>query len=392
MGRDVLKRISILGSTGSIGTQTLEVIRQNPSKFQVEALSAGRNIELLSKQILEFKPVVVGILSNDDYETVKSFIKKHHLKTDIVVGDKGLIQISKESHHTFLVIAVTGTASLLPTYETMKRGIPVGIACKEVLVAAGQIIMELANKNKVPIIPIDSEHAALKQCLSGINEDIDLVSQLILTASGGPFWNRPKETFCHITREEALRHPNWTMGSKITIDSATLMNKGLEVIEAHYLFNCPYDKLNVYIHPQSIVHSLVEFIDGNLLAQMGMPDMRFPIQYALSYPDKWPHKWPKMGLEQLQNLQFLEPENDKFPLLKAAFDAGRQGGTAPAVLNAANEACVQLFLEDKISFNDITSRVIETVASWTHMTDPTLEDIVATDKSVKEQMLYAKNY
>ena len=279
-----------------------------------------------------------------------------------------------------------GTTSLKPTVEAIKHGTHIGLACKEVFVAAGDIVTKHAKKHNVTILPIDSEHAALKQCLAGVNEDMSTVSKLILTASGGPFWNRDPKSFASITLDEALKHPNWSMGQKITIDSATLMNKGLEVIEAHHFFSLPYNQIDVIIHPKSIIHALVEFSDGTMLSQMGLPDMRFPIQYALTYPEKLANPWPKTNLASLGAIEFFEPNLKTFPLLQLAYDTGQLGGTYPAVLNAANEAVVAAFLNKKLAFVDIPKAVQTVVESTTHISHPTLDDIIALDTEIKEKI------
>jgi 1-deoxy-D-xylulose-5-phosphate reductoisomerase len=378
-----MKKISILGSTGSIGTQSLDVIRAFPDDFQIVGLSAGKNIRLLCEQIVEFKPKAICIGDDTQLELVKECINNNQLDTEIYTGKDGLEQIAIYGGIDLLLVAIVGTASLLPTYCAINKGITIGLACKEVLVAAGSLIMNLAKEKNVSILPVDSEHAALKQCLSGINEDVKQIDKLILTASGGPFWNFPKEQFGQITLEDALKHPNWVMGAKITIDSATLMNKGLEVIEAHHLFDVDMSNIDVVIHPQSIIHSAVEFVDGTMLAQMSMPDMRFPIQYVLKYPEKCANSWPKVDLAQLAFLQFEKPDFDKFPLLKMAYDAGTKGGTWPVVLNAANERAVRLFLEKKIGFLDIQKVVKDSLNSFDHYQQPSLADIVSIDFSVK---------
>lgn len=381
-----IKSVSILGSTGSIGCQSLEVIRAFPERFRLVGLSAGSNIILLQEQVLIFRPQIICVLTQGDAERMRDFCSAHSLLTQVVWGDSGLLELSVFGDPDLLVVAIVGTAALMPTVHAIRQGISIGLACKEILVAAGDYVMALAREKGVSILPIDSEHAAIKQCLAGILEDEKQVSKLVLTASGGPFWNRSLETFSDITRGEALQHPNWTMGSKITIDSATMMNKGLEVIEAHHLFGIDYDRLDVIIHPTSIVHSLVEFSDGTFLAQMGLPDMRFPIQYVLTYPEKLPNPWPKMQLSELKVLAFHAPDFEKFPLLQMAFDAGRQGGAAPLVMNAANEVAVRLFLDEKIKFLDIANLVRDTVARLGQEQCPSFEDIVALDHRVREEV------
>ncbi len=382
-----MKRISILGSTGSIGIQTLQIVAAFPEKFSVVGLAAGQNIDLLKQQVLAFKPQAVSVREPLHFEEMTKFVQAHHLKTEVHTGAAGLVHIATLPQNQLLVVAIVGTASLLPTYKAIEKKIPIGLACKEILVSAGQLIMDLARKNNVPILPIDSEHAALKQCLSGIHEDPKQIYKLILTASGGPFRTFSVEQLQTVTKAQALNHPKWSMGPKITIDSSTLMNKGLEVIEAHHLFNIPYDSIDVVIHPQSIVHSAVEFVDGTVLAQMGMPDMRFPIQYVLTYPDKWSNPWPKMDLKTLGRLDFSSPNREVFPLLDFAYFCGKKGGTWSAVMNAANEAAVQLFLTDKLPYADIVKTVITVTQSFPHTAHPGLDDIVHIDREVKEKLL-----
>ena len=380
-----MKKISILGSTGSIGQQSLEIVRAFSDQFEITGLSAATNITLLQDQILEFLPQFACISDPTLFPHLDDFIKKHALPTTPLMGEPGLKEICSQPQD-ILVMAIVGTAGLYPTTIALNHGTTIALACKEVLVAAGPQIMGLAQDKAVAIIPIDSEHAALKQCLAGIQEDPSQVSRLILTASGGPFWNTPRDQFFAITKESALKHPNWEMGGKITIDSATMMNKGLEIIEAHFLFNIPYEKLDVIIHPQSIIHSMVEFTDGTLLSQMGLPDMRFPIQYALTYPEKLPNLWPKTSLSSLTSLTFHDPDYDKFPLLKMAFDCGKQGKTYPIVMNAANEAAVNLFLSDRISFTDIAKIVEKEVSDFKHYSPQSIDDIIQIDTGVKARV------
>ncbi len=381
-----MKNIIVLGSTGSIGTQTLDVIRNFPGDFHLKGISAGKNIDLVKKQITEFKPDFVVIQSEKHAKDCDAHIKKESLKTQVSWGQKALVNLA-EIPCDLVIVAIVGTASLLPTYKAIQAKNPIALACKEVLVSGGHIITNEAKKHNTPILPIDSEHAALKQCLAGVDGKLQEVNKLILTASGGPFWNTDISKFSSITRAQALKHPNWTMGAKITIDSATLMNKGLEIIEAHHLFDVPYDKLDIIIHPQSIIHSLVEFTDGTILSQMGLPDMRFPIQYAMSYPEKWENPWPKTRLSDLKSLDFHDPDYDKFPLLKLAFETGRAGDCSPAILNAANEAYVHLFLEEKIGFMDIMNGVQQRMESTPAPQNPSIEDIIALDTAIKEDIL-----
>lgn len=379
------KNIVILGSTGSIGTQTLEIVRYFPNQFNVVGLAAGNNINLLKTQILEFKPTIVSVQNKRNIAIIHTFIQENNLNISVHSEQKGLETLAT-TPCDLLIVAVVGTAAIKPTYLAIQNKTPIGLACKEILVSAGDLIMKKAKENNVPILPIDSEHAALKQCLSGVSETLTEVNRLILTASGGPFWNKEKSHFETITKKEALNHPNWNMGAKITIDSATMMNKGLEVIEAHHLFQCPYSKIDVIIHPQSIIHSLVEFKDGTILSQMGLPDMRFPIQYALTYPEKKENSWPKTDLSTLKELQFFKPNYDKFPLLKLAFETGEKGNIFPAVMNAANEAYVGLFLKNKIGFNDIFRGVEKSLTQAKPITNPSIQDIVTLDQAVKESI------
>ena len=377
------KRISILGSTGSIGRQTLEVVSAFPDRFKIIGLTAGQNLRLLQEQILKFQPLLVAVQEEKNVPQIQAFVQQHALKTRVFSGLNGLNIVATAAENQLLVVAIVGSAALLPTYKAIEKKIAIALACKEVLVTAGEIIMNLARANKVSIIPIDSEHAAIKQCLASVTENPALVNKLILTASGGPFWRKPQKEFAAITLEDALKHPNWTMGAKISIDSATLMNKGLEVIEAHHLFNIPYAQIDVVIHPQSIIHSMVEFKDGNILAQMNLPDMRFPIQYALSYPEKMVSPWPRTDLTKLRPLCFYKPNLKKFPLLKKAYDAGMAGGTQPTVLNAANEKAVHLFLQRKIDFKDISRLVEEALTSFSHFAHPDLNQILLIDAKSK---------
>ncbi len=376
-----LLRIGILGSTGSIGRQTFEVVDALSDHFKVVAIAAHSNIDILTQQIQRYTPEWIAVTS----PTAASHLETT-LHRPIMAGAQSLCAIVDEADVDVWVVAVVGTASLQATMNIIKKRIPIALACKEVLVSAGKLIMAAARENHVPIIPIDSEHAALKQCLAGINEKLSYISRLILTASGGPFRTRPHDTFASITPQDALRHPKWTMGAKITIDSSTLMNKGLEVIEAHHLFAVPYDQISVIVHPQSIIHSMVEFSDGTVLSQLGPPDMRYPIQYALTYPEKWQNPWPKTNFTDISGLEFFEPDTQKFPMLAFAFECGKAEGTAAAVMNAANEAAVGLFLSNQISYPDIFSIVSTTVTSFSHFEPTSLDQIVALDTDVKHQI------
>lgn len=352
------KRLSILGSTGSIGQSTLALCREYPQYFQVMALSAGENIKALFSQILEFKPQVVSVKTEAFAQELKMLGVPSHTK--IMWGDEGAKTVGSYPESDVVVSAIVGAQGLMPTYHALLAGKTVALANKESMIIAGEVLSKVAQKTQAKIIPIDSEHSAIFQCLNG--EDLDGVHKLILTASGGPFLNTPVEQFQNITKAQALKHPNWSMGSKITIDSATLMNKGLEVIEAQFLFGFSVDRIDVVVHPQSLVHSLVEFIDGSVLSQMGEPDMRVPIAYALSYPKRVSLKEKKLNLVQHESLTFYKPDLVKFPCLKLAYQVAKQGQSYIAVLNAANEIAVENFLNDQISFVDIPY-VIESVLS-----------------------------
>ncbi|HLD44714.1 MAG TPA: 1-deoxy-D-xylulose-5-phosphate reductoisomerase, partial [bacterium] len=334
------KKISLLGSTGSIGVSTLDLARQHPDRFQILALAAGSNTRLLLEQIAEFRPRLVSVKSKQDYEEIKAQLS---CDTEIFYGDDGAQRVATAEGADLVVSAIVGAAGLKPTLAAIEAGKDVCLANKESMVIAGEIMSQKARQNRVRILPVDSEHSAIFQCLNG--EHPDDVDKLILTASGGPFWNLPQSAFIHITREQALKHPNWDMGAKITIDSATMMNKGLEVMEAHWLFGMPVAKINVVVHPQSIIHSMVQFVDGSVMAQMGSPDMRVPIAYALMYPRRITTGVKTLDLPKIEKLSFFEPDLEKFSCLRLAFDVARKGLSYPAVLNAANEVAVDAFLK-----------------------------------------------
>ena len=368
-----MKRLAILGSTGSIGQQTLEVVRSLPHYFRVAGLAAGNNIDLLAKQIDEFKPDFVfcqdkkACLANTEYKLLSLEDIVTHPQVDTVV------------------IATSGKAGLAPTLAAVRAGKNVALANKESLVMAGEIITSEAKINNARILPIDSEHSAIWQCLRG---EIPPAAQLILTASGGPFRHYSPEELSLVTSEQALRHPSWQMGRKVTIDSATMMNKGLEVIEAHWLFDIPFDNIKVLIHPESIIHSMVEFTDGIVKAQLSCPDMRLPIQYALSYPERLPNsELPRLDWSNIKGLTFEQPDFDTFSCLRLAIEAGKKGGTYPAVLCAADEVAVELFLSEHIKFTDIAGLVEQTLAEHEPTANPTLEEIVAADAWAREKVL-----
>jgi 1-deoxy-D-xylulose-5-phosphate reductoisomerase len=343
------KRISILGSTGSIGTSTLAVTEQFPDRFKVVAIAGGNNSELLESQIRKFKPSLAAIV---DAKAAESLRKKcNDLPVRIVSGVEGMIEVATAEDADIIVSAIVGTAGLVPTIAAIQAGKDIALANKEVLVTAGELVMAECRRWNVRLFPVDSEHSAIFQCLhAGQRGD---VKRLILTASGGPFRSHSKDDLAKVTLQQALKHPNWSMGRKITIDSATLMNKGLEVIEAHWLFGMAPEQIRVLVHPQSIIHSLVEYRDGSVVAQLGMPDMKGPIAYALSYPDRLPGVSPDLDLASIATLTFQEADRDLFPCLGYAYDALRAGGSMPAVLSAANEVAVRYFLEEKMGFLDI---------------------------------------
>jgi 1-deoxy-D-xylulose-5-phosphate reductoisomerase len=353
-----LKNIAVLGSTGSIGVSTLEVLEQFPGRFRAVALAAGRNTDLLLDQIRRFRPRLVAVMDEDLAAKLTGAMGGNDRETEVVFGPQGYEQVATHPEAEIVVSAMVGAAGLLPTIAALKSGKSLALANKETLVVAGEIVMALAEERNIQILPVDSEHSAIFQALRGNHRSA--LKRILLTASGGPFFNREKGELASVTPQAALRHPNWTMGQKITIDSATLMNKGLEVIEAHWLFGVPVDQIAVHIHPESIVHSMVEYIDGSVIAQMGMPDMKIPIAYALAFPERLPVQSPPLDLFRLEKLSFYPPDDEKFPCLRLAYDACRRGSTLPAVLNAANEIAVQAFLDGNIGFLDIP-RVIQSV-------------------------------
>jgi 1-deoxy-D-xylulose-5-phosphate reductoisomerase len=378
-----MKNLLILGSTGSIGVNTLDVIRRFPDKFRVSALTVNTRIDLLEPQIKEFRPPFVVV---KDKELASELEKRTGSETKVLSGNEGLEYAASNLDYDILISAMVGFAGLIPTIESIKRGKRVALANKETLVVAGELIKTLAEKHKAEIIPVDSEHSAIFQCMAG--EDPENVEKLILTASGGPFRKMNKEEFSEVTVEDALNHPNWKMGNKITIDSATMMNKGLEVIEAHWLFNLPKDKIDVVIHPQSIIHSMVQFVDGSVKAQMGLPDMRLPIQYALSFPERLQNDYPRANLADIQGLTFYRPDTDKFECLKLAYNTLESGGTAACILNAANEVAVEKFLKKEIKFSDISALICNALDHFDNHKNPDLDTIIAQDKQTRE---YVKN-
>ena len=374
-----MKQLAILGSTGSIGTQTLDVVRQHPEAFGVYALTAHRSIELLVEQAREFHPAVVCIADEMLYSALCDAL----CGTDIQVmaGEKALAEIVTHSQIDVVVAAMVGYAGLLPTIEAIRAGKTIALANKETLVVAGEIICHLAKKHQVDILPVDSEHSAIFQSLVG--EDMASVEKLLLTASGGPFRKHTLEQMHHVTAAEALRHPNWDMGAKITIDSASMMNKGFEVIEARWLFDIDVNKIQVLVHPQSVVHSAVQFVDGSVKAQLGTPDMRMPIQYALTYPERWLSDVPRLDLFANNQLTFEEPDLQRFPNLRLAYEAMQRGGNVPCILNAANEVVNLAFREGKCGFLQMSDVIAKTMVQTSFITEPTYEDYVQTDKEAR---------
>ncbi len=375
------KKIAILGSTGSIGRQTLEVVDEFPEQFQVVALAAGSNVDLLTEQARRYSPVLVAIM--DESKASELARNLAGLNIDVVTGLNGISAAATNRQAETVVTAVSGCTGLVPTLNAIRAGKNIALANKETLVSAGALVTAEAKKHGVSILPVDSEHSAIFQCLERENR---AVSRLIITASGGPFRGRSNNELQKVTKTEALQHPNWAMGDKITIDSATMMNKGLEVIEAHWLFGVDWEQISVLVHPQSIIHSMVEYKDGSVLAHLGRPDMRIPIQYALSYPDRAGNTFPKLDLAG-KTLSFEEPDLETFPALALAFAAGRRGGTLPAVMNAANEAAVNLFLQEKVSFPEITRLVDQVMSRHTVVDAPNLEQILAADVWAREETL-----
>ena len=370
-----MKKICILGSTGSIGTQTLEVVKRL-SDIQVVGLSVQKNIDLLEKQIYQFKPKKVAVMEEQKAQELQDRI--HNTGIEVLAGIEGLIEIAQMDEADLIVTAVVGMIGLRPTLAAIEAKKDIALANKETLVTAGALVMEAAKQNQVSIYPVDSEHSAIFQCLQG--NDFKDISQLLLTASGGPFRRKTKKELHNVTKEQALKHPNWNMGAKITIDSATMMNKGLEVIEAKWLFDVELDQIQVLVHPQSIIHSMVEFQDGSIIAQLGEPDMRVPIQYALTYPKRQFNSFSKLDLLQRNKLTFEKPDKETFLCLALAYQALKEGGTMPTVLNAANEAVVAWFLEGKITFLEIPILIQEAMEHHKNIQNPSLEDILYTEQ------------
>jgi 1-deoxy-D-xylulose-5-phosphate reductoisomerase len=384
-----VKAITLLGSTGSIGTQTLDIAAQYPDQFRIVGLAARRNVELLAQQVRQFRPQIVAICDPEQLPVLKDAIADLLPQPIVLAGEAGVVEVARYGNAEAVVTGIVGCAGLLPTIAAIEAGKDIALANKETLIAGGPVVLPLIHQHGVKLLPADSEHSAIFQCLQGV--PTGGLARIILTASGGAFRDLPVEELANVTVASALKHPNWSMGKKITIDSATLMNKGLEVIEAHFLFGLDYDHIEIVIHPQSIIHSLIELQDTSVLAQLGLPDMRLPLLYALSYPTRIPTQWERLDLVKAGNLTFRAPDHDKYPCMQLAYAAGRAGGSMPAVLNAANEQAVDLFLNEKIRFLDIP-RLIERVCDryqvHNHPT-PGLEDILVADQWARQEVLTA---
>ena len=379
-----MKKISIIGSTGSIGTQTLEVC-DNLQDVQIMGLSANNNVKLAEEQIRKYSPKLFAMVNEDAAKALKVAVAD--TDTKVISGTDCMSEISTMEEIDTVVTSVVGIAGLVPTMNAIKKGVNIALANKETLVTAGSIVMKVAADNNVSILPVDSEHSAIFQCIG--KHPQSEINRLIITASGGSFYGKKAEELENVSVKEALNHPNWSMGQKITIDSATLMNKGLEVIEAHWLYGIDYDNIDVVVHRESIVHSLVEFKDMSVLAQLGLPDMKLPIHYALCYPERVPSGVKQLNLWEVGNLTFAKPDYDTFRCLSLAIKAGREGGTMPTVLNGANEVAVELFLKGKIKFNDIARIVENAMENHKNVLNPKLDDIIYTDKCVREEV-YSK--
>lgn len=375
-----MKKIAIIGSTGSIGTQTLDVVSKHPEQFQIEGLASGSNVELFVQQVHQFKPKKASVSNKALADQIRADLPSG---VELFYGEQGLLEVAAGTDADTVITAVVGSVGLPATLAAIEAGKTIGLANKETLVTAGHLVTALAKEKGVAILPVDSEHSAIFQCLNG--ENINEVEQITLTASGGSFRDLTRDQLEHVTIEDALKHPNWSMGSKITIDSATMVNKGLEVIEAHWLFGLPYEKIAVLLHPESIVHSFVEYDDGSVIAQLGTPDMRVPIQYALTYPHRWKRSENnRLSLAEVGKLHFQEMNYTRFPCLRLAFDCGKIGGTATTVYNAANEIAVARFLSKDISFLQIES-ILETVVSrHVAIASPDLETIEDADRWARE--------
>jgi len=374
------KRIAIIGSTGSIGTQALEVIKAHNELFAAEILAAYNNVELLIQQALAFQPNAVVIVNEEKYPLLAGALANQPIK--VYAGRQALVQVMAWDSVDLLLSAMVGFAGLEPTLTALEAGKPVALANKETLVAAGEIVIRTALERRASLIPVDSEHSAIFQCLLG--EEQNEIEKIWLTASGGPFWNTPATSLQNVSKQEALKHPNWSMGPKITVDSATMMNKGLEMIEAHWLFGVSAAQIEVVVHPQSIVHSMIQFADGSVKAQCGLPDMKLPIQYALSFPERLPMNAAKLNFSGAMQWEFMPADREKFPCLQLAYDALERGGNIPCAMNAANEVAVQAFLEDKINFLQIAEIIADSMNAVDYKQKPCLQDLLETDNNARQ--------
>ncbi|MDJ0617604.1 MAG: 1-deoxy-D-xylulose-5-phosphate reductoisomerase [Calothrix sp. MO_192.B10] len=387
-----MKAITLLGSTGSIGTQTLDIVAQYPDRFQIVGLAAGNNVEMLAAQVRQFQPSIVAIRASEKLPALKAAIADIDPQPIILAGEEGIVEVARYGNSESVVTGIVGCAGLLPTIAAIEAGKNIALANKETLIAGGPAILPLVEKHGIKLLPADSEHSAIFQCLQGV--PAGGLRRILLTASGGAFRDWDTAKLAEVKVADALKHPNWSMGRKITVDSATLMNKGLEVIEAHFLFGMDYDRIDIVIHPQSIIHSLIELQDTSVLAQLGWPDMRLPLLYALSWPERIYTDWQPLDLVKSGDLTFREPDSQKYPCMQLAYAAGKAGGSMPAVLNAANEQAVALFLEEKIKFLDIP-RCIEWVCDRHqnhNRANPSLDDILAADTWARKEVLNATEH
>lgn len=377
-----MKNISILGVTGSIGTQTLDVIKSQPEDFKLFGVTGNNNFKKMIQIIEEFNPKYVCMMDKNANNIIKDYCHLNNLDIEVTEGMEGLIKVSTLPEIEMVVTSIVGMVGLIPTLNAIKAKKDIALANKETLVVAGELVMKEAEKNQVKILPVDSEHGAIFQCLQG--QDSHFINKLLLTASGGPFWGKSRNDLKNISPLDALKHPKWNMGKKVSIDSSTLMNKGLEVIEAHWLFNKDFDKIDVLIHPQSIIHSMIEFIDGSVIAQLGVTDMRLPIQYALNYPVRKKKIVNNLDFNIYKELTFDAPDLEVFPCLKLSYEAGKAGKLMPTILNAANEACVKLFLDNTISFYQLSSIIEECMIKFDYKKEVSLENIIEIDSKVKK--------
>ncbi|MBD2362019.1 1-deoxy-D-xylulose-5-phosphate reductoisomerase [Anabaena minutissima FACHB-250] len=384
-----MKAITLVGSTGSIGTQTLDIVTQYPDQFRIVGLATGSNVEMLAAQIRQFRPSIAAISAAEKLPALQEALKDLDPQPILLGGEAGVIEVARYGDAETVVTGIVGCAGLLPTIAAIEAGKDIALANKETLIAGGPVVLPLVEKHGVKLLPADSEHSAIFQCLQGVPKGG--LRRILLTASGGAFRDWDVARLAEVTVADALKHPNWSMGRKITVDSATLMNKGLEVIEAHFLFGLDYEDIDIVIHPQSIIHSLIELQDTSVLAQLGWPDMRLPLLYAMSWPERIYTNWERLDLVKAGNLTFREPDHQKYPCMRLAYAAGKAGGSMPAVLNAANEQVVALFLEEKITFLDIP-RCIESVCDRhqnDNCTNPALDDILAADQWARQEVLTA---